>query len=48
MTMAVMQLLLQADEQNRWVAALVSSVGSEKAGAGGSQGDDKACHANEE
>ena len=41
-------MLLQSDEQNRWVAALISSVGWEKAGAGGSQGDDKACHTNEE
>ena len=37
MTMAVKQLVLEADEQNRWLAALISSVGSEKAGAGGDQ-----------
>ncbi len=46
MTMAVKQLLLQADEQNQWVAALIGSVGSEKAGTGGSQGDDEADQAN--
>jgi hypothetical protein len=46
MTMAVKQLLLQADEQNHWVAALISSVGLEKAGAGGNQGDDEADQAN--
>ena len=46
MTMAVKQLLLQADEQNRWVAALISSVGAEKAGTGGSPGEDEADPAN--
>ena len=37
MTLAVKQLILEADEQNRWVAALISSVRSEKSGTGGSQ-----------
>lgn len=42
MTMAVKQLLLQADEQNRWVAALISSVGSEGIDAGGGQNSNEA------
>ena len=48
MTLAVKQLLLEADDQNRWVAALISSVESEKAGAvasqeaGASQANDEA------
>jgi predicted PurR-regulated permease PerM len=41
MTMAVKQLLLQADEQNRWLAVLISSVGSEKAGADESQASEE-------
>jgi predicted PurR-regulated permease PerM len=48
MTMAVKQLLLQADEQNRWLAALISSVGSEKAGPADSQADEAAAPASEE
>jgi len=46
--MAVKQLLLQADEQNRWLAALISSVGSEKAGADESQPNDETSPASEE
>jgi predicted PurR-regulated permease PerM len=42
MTMAVKQLILEADEQNQWLAALISSVGSEKAAAAESQADDGA------
>ena len=48
MTMAVKQLLLQADEQNQWVAALVSSVGTEKAGAAESQANDQVSQASQE
>jgi AI-2 transport protein TqsA len=46
MTMAVKQLLLQADEQNQWVAALISSVGPERAGADESMVDAEAHQAN--
>jgi predicted PurR-regulated permease PerM len=48
MTMAVKQLLLQADEQNQWLAVLISSVGSEKAGADESQPNDETSPASEE
>jgi len=48
MTMAVKQLILQADEQNRWLAALISSVDAKKAGAGESQANDEAVQASEE
>ena len=48
MTMAVMQLLLQADEQNQWVAALIGSVGSHEPDADGSQANDEASQANKE
>ena len=47
MTMAVKVLILQADEQNRWLAALISSVGSEKAAAAESPADDEASTASE-
>jgi AI-2 transport protein TqsA len=47
MTMAVKQLLLEADEQNQWLAALISSVGSEKAGTAQRQADDEPTPASE-
>lgn len=46
MTMAVKELLLQAGEQNRWVAVLVSSVGSEKVDAAGDQNSNEIHQAN--
>ena len=47
MTMAVKRLILVADEQNRWLAALISSVDA-KAGTANSQSGDEATPANEE
>jgi predicted PurR-regulated permease PerM len=48
MTMAVKQLILEADEQNHWVAALISSVGSEKEGADERPANDDSSPASEE
>jgi predicted PurR-regulated permease PerM len=48
MTMAVKQLILESDEQNRWMAALISSVDREEVDATGSQADDEAIQPSEE
>jgi predicted PurR-regulated permease PerM len=48
MTMAVKQLILETDEQNRWLAALISSVGSERAGTAESQANDQGSPDSEE
>jgi AI-2 transport protein TqsA len=48
MTMAVKQLILEADEQNRWLAALISSVGSENAGTAEGQANDEATAGSQE
>ena len=46
MTMAVKQLLLQADEQNHWVVALISSVRPGEIDAAGDENSKEAHQAN--